>query len=252
VEFVPEQFIWYMFECLCIVGLLLERGEVESNPTIDWVPIVHRDMKLGNVFLSYPDEKQYSNYPVPKLGDYGLAVYLTEGELTTHTVVGTPENFPVEQDPNLMRRRGMDRPLTTKANVWGIANIVSSMMAQKAGPLNYSRQETASTVPESDESVRSDEPARKYYTDRELYFERDTKDAYSEGLRNLLYDCMRFDPNDRISLAKALKSIRAHRLKSENGFLREEPSDSQKWDGHRLKPEYIKLVCCYCSLITHA
>jgi serine/threonine protein kinase len=253
-ENVPEQFIWYIFECLCIVGLLLERGEVEKNPMIDWVPIVHRDMKMANVFLSYPDEKQYKNYPVPKLGDFGLAIYLPEGELTNHEVVGTPGNLPVEQDPNVMRRRGMDRPLTAKANVWAIANIVASMVVQKDGMLDYEMQQTATSVAKSNESVGSDEPVPnppKRYTHTEPEFDDEIRDDYSEELLALLYNCMRFDPNDRISLSKALKSIRAHRHKSGNGFLREEPADSQRWDGHRLNPIYLNLVCCYCSLITH-
>jgi serine/threonine protein kinase len=249
--YIPEQFIWYIFECLCIVGLLLERGDVERNPMSDWIPIVHRDMKMCNVFLSYPDEKQYVNYPVPKLGDFGLAIYLPESELTDHETFGTPGNYPVEQDPGLMRRRGMDRFLTTKANVWGIANIVLCLMIQVDGVLDYADQESTSSVADSDKSVGSDEPSRRRWVHTEPEFEPDVEKTYSKDLRKLLYNCMRLDPNDRISLEKALKSIRAHRLKSGNGSLRDEPADSQEWEDHRLKPKYFDKVCYFRSLITH-
>jgi serine/threonine protein kinase len=252
--YIPEQFIWYIFECLCIVGLLLERGDVERNPMSDWIPIVHRDMKMCNVFLGYPDEKQYVNYPVPKLGDFGLAVYLHGGELTDHETLGTPGNYPVEQDPGLMRRRGMNRPRTTKANVWGIANIVSGLMIRSEGFLDYADQESTSSVADSDESVRSDEPSRKRWVHTEPEFEKDVRDTYSRDLRNLLYNCMRLDPNDRISLEKALKSIRAHRHRSETGFLRDEPADSKSWEDHRLKPDkpkYFDMVCYFRCPNTH-
>lgn len=43
----PEPFLWFLLECLCIVGLLLERGEVIRNPMSDWKTIIHRDIKLS-------------------------------------------------------------------------------------------------------------------------------------------------------------------------------------------------------------
>jgi len=69
----PEPFLWYVFECLCIVGLLLERGAMERNPIRDWKTIVHRDVRTQNVFLAMPDEHRFCLYPTPKVGDFGLA-----------------------------------------------------------------------------------------------------------------------------------------------------------------------------------
>lgn len=32
---IPEQFLWYVFECMCIAGLVLEHGEMEKDPMGD-------------------------------------------------------------------------------------------------------------------------------------------------------------------------------------------------------------------------
>jgi hypothetical protein len=68
---IPEQFLWYLFECLCIAGLVLEYGDSENAPMANWTSIVHRDMKMGNVFLGLLSETHYRCYPCPKLGISG-------------------------------------------------------------------------------------------------------------------------------------------------------------------------------------
>lgn len=128
---VPEQFLWYAFECLCTAGLLLEHGEMEKNPMSNWTPIAHRDMKLSNVFLGLPNETNYRRYPVPKLGGFGLAIMLPGGEVSDHDERDSPCNAPIEQHVWLRDKRGLTWPLTSKTNVWGVANIIASMVIQK-------------------------------------------------------------------------------------------------------------------------
>jgi len=115
---IPEQFLWYVFECLCIAGLVLEHGEMEKNPMNNWTPIVHRDMKVSNIFLGLPNEERYCRYPVPKLGDFGLALYLPGGEVMDHDLQGTKGNMPVEQNAWFMLEHDVAWPLSSKANVW--------------------------------------------------------------------------------------------------------------------------------------
>lgn len=216
----PEQFIWYVFECLCIAGLLLEHGEMERNPMGSWAPIIHRDMKGANVFLGLPDERNYCRYPVPKLGDFGLAIYLPEGEMFNHETRGTPVNLPIEQAPGLMRLKGKSWPLTSKANVWGIANIVLSLVVKQEGILDF--EKGALTEPD---------------------FTTDETNQYSEALRNLISDCMRYDPGDRFDLAHVLRVIQNHKASAQGISLQYEPSDSNVWNEHQLDPAILDLVC---------
>lgn len=55
----PEPFLWHLFECLAEAAVLLEHGELTPNPTSDWKLIVHRDLKLSNVFLTDEDPHNY-------------------------------------------------------------------------------------------------------------------------------------------------------------------------------------------------
>lgn len=93
--YIPEQFLWYGFECMCIAGLVLEHGEMEKNPMGKWTSIAHRDMKLSNVFLSLPSDTHYRCYLVPKLGDFGLAIFLPGGEVSGQGLRETSADMPI-------------------------------------------------------------------------------------------------------------------------------------------------------------
>lgn len=223
--YMPEQFIWYMFECLCIVGLLLERGEIDKNPMSDWIPIVHRDLKLSNVFLSLPNDKHYSRYPVPKVGDFGLALHVPDGGRNDHGTFGTPGNLPIEQDAELTRQRGLNWPLTTKANVWGVGNIIASLITLQEG---FSDMKFA----DIDKAAKDGHT----YKDEPRFSESEEKE-YSKELLDLVFDCMRFDPNERFNFAQVLRIIR-----TQAGLLRDEPPDSDAWVGGELERDTIDMV----------
>lgn len=218
---VPEQFLWYVFECLCIAGLLLEHGEMEKNPMGNWTPIVHRDMKLSNVFLSLPSDTNYRCYHMPKLGDFGLAIFLPGGQVSGQDLRGTLDNMPIEQDPRAMSEHGISWPLTSKANVWGIANIVASLLTRKEGFGDWDR-------------------FRKYK--EAVWYDGDLA-TYSDELREIIEECMRFDPKDRPDLAYVLNKIRARRLHAQDASLRIAPAYSPIWTRHRIDAEILDLVC---------
>jgi len=62
----PEPFLWHTFECLAMAGQLMRSGDLEDNPFIAWDPIVHRDYKLGNVFIGAATKDRYCYYPTLK------------------------------------------------------------------------------------------------------------------------------------------------------------------------------------------
>lgn len=85
----PEPFLWHLFECLAKVAMLMEYGEPERNPMSEWEPIVHRDLKLGNLFFSAPDASNFCKYPTPKVGDWGAAL------LSSHGPIRATDSFPL-------------------------------------------------------------------------------------------------------------------------------------------------------------
>lgn len=94
VPHVPEPFLWHVFECLAIAGLLLERGVVDGNPMRNWETIVHRDLRPANIFFGKPDPQRFNRYPTPKMADFGLAVYAPpsdyEGEISAKYLAAGP------------------------------------------------------------------------------------------------------------------------------------------------------------------
>lgn len=209
-----------MLECMCIAGLLFERGELEQNPMSDWKPIVHRDLKLSNVFLGLPVEGNFCRYPVPKIGDFGLAAYLTNGELFSKGEFGTPGNYPIEQSPDCMEDMKIDPrwPMTSKTNVWGIANVVASLAIRTEG------------FEELEDLTECQEPT----------FHEDEKAAYSPDLLNLLCDCMSFNPKQRPDFVQVLSTTLGV-----NASLRNEPAASDKWSDCNLDKRTIDMVRQY-------
>lgn len=73
-SFLPQPLLWRIFECLVESGLIMERGGISDDARPTWSEIVHRDLKPANIFLDRESDVTWPKYPIPKLGDYGLAV----------------------------------------------------------------------------------------------------------------------------------------------------------------------------------
>ncbi|KAK2741920.1 hypothetical protein FQN57_005479 [Myotisia sp. PD_48] len=77
---IPESFVWHVFKdilrglCYMQTGLVDESEFcVEGRPNKSgWIAILHRDIKLENIYLKSPD--RVGEYPVVKLGDFGMSI----------------------------------------------------------------------------------------------------------------------------------------------------------------------------------
>jgi serine/threonine protein kinase len=207
-ESIPEPYLWHTFECLAVAGLLMERGEMEHNLVSDWTEIVHRDLKLNNIFLDQLSETRYCRYPTPKIADFGAAVHARTSpprEKAYYNSAGTLDNFPAEQHPTLN-----SRVVSSKTNVWGVANIVGSLIWKTTGfdNLNYGQSEGGVSEPD---------------------FNEDHSRNYSMDLLDLIRECMRYNPDDRPDFTTLLRSIRhAKRMGLDLG-LEDEPFESDRW-----------------------
>ena len=189
----------------------------------DWTSIVHRDLKLSNVFLSLPNERHYSLYLVPKLGDFGLAMVLPDGEVSDHDTQGTAAHMPIEQMPDRMRDLNESWPLTVKANVWGIANIVASLVTQQQGFIHL-------------ENLKDEH--------KEVWFDDECTNEYSAALLDLITRCMRFDPNNRPNLTRVLQEIRTRPF-AQNVPLRHAGAYDPVWSAHVIRRDILDLVCMH-------
>ncbi|KAF7187596.1 hypothetical protein HII31_10935 [Pseudocercospora fuligena] len=74
-SWIPKPFVWATLEALAKAALLMKRGELDlSKKEVEWLFIVHGDLKPGNVFLGANTGTSYVNYPLVKVGDFGLAM----------------------------------------------------------------------------------------------------------------------------------------------------------------------------------
>lgn len=99
-RWLPEPFLWAVFHHLTVAGLLMEQGDLKPNPILHWATIVHRDLRASNsesilsfhwvrptlqlltaaVFLGENTSGEFKGYPLPKVGDFGLATYVPEDD----------------------------------------------------------------------------------------------------------------------------------------------------------------------------
>nr|OQO23851.1 hypothetical protein B0A51_08250 [Rachicladosporium sp. CCFEE 5018] len=125
---VPEPAVWAVLWALTEAFLVLDQGH-PTTPVPGWQPIVHRDVKLGNIMLGgYPldDDDEtlpFRLYPVPKLGDFGMAI---REDANTPTIAEYQTGTNGYQPPD--QQIGCPWPLTSKTNVFGLGVTVMALM----------------------------------------------------------------------------------------------------------------------------
>ncbi len=81
--------------------------------------LIHRDLKLGNVLITYTDEKKTKF--IPKLCDYGFSKELNK--TTTETHLGTPATMA----PEIMKNQKYD----SKVDLWSVGVIIYQLHFNK-------------------------------------------------------------------------------------------------------------------------
>ncbi|KAK5137948.1 hypothetical protein LTR08_005744 [Meristemomyces frigidus] len=149
-EYIPEPFLWYVFQTLAEAGIAMERGSqsliasvrrwpADRYGKVDW-EIVHRDLKPANVFLA-TNATQFSDYPTPMLGDFGLAVKILDDDQLNPSMFldsyGTSGFIAPEMRGYVDRATGepLERwPLGSATNLWGIGMIMYCLIARDSVP----------------------------------------------------------------------------------------------------------------------
>ncbi|KAM5460839.1 putative non-specific serine/threonine protein kinase [Microsporum canis] len=105
---IPESFLWHVFRQLIRAlsymhtGLRNDREIVNENvpDKNGWNAILHRDIKLDNIFIKSPDVA--GEYPIIKLGDFGMSVSKKDLKLP-YATSGT-EGWMAPEFPNCSPR----------------------------------------------------------------------------------------------------------------------------------------------------
>lgn len=187
-KLLPEPFLWCLFHNLCTAGILMDRGELYRNPILPWEKIVHRDIKPNNVFLALPSSSSsvYKGYPVPKLGDWGLAYLCPGGPTSTCNPLAFAARGTEGYKAPEQNRMGTIRPLSSKTNVWAVGAVLYTMLAASA-------PKRSSNLSDTDGA-----------------FDVTAEKKYSQELRGLVLTCLRSEPDQRPSFDFLLKKIRRY------------------------------------------
>ncbi|OAG02482.1 kinase-like protein, partial [Paraphaeosphaeria sporulosa] len=98
-ETFSEECIWSISSQLSAAIAFLHEGIACRKPkdSLNWRPIVHRDIKLEHVFVMSLGEKQKLSEITIKLGDFGLSAYYDPSQARMPGWFGTPMMWPPEQ-----------------------------------------------------------------------------------------------------------------------------------------------------------
>ncbi len=218
---IPEPAIWWFLECMTEACLLMQYGGVEENEARPgWEAIVHRDLKLGNIFLDEPKPHgPFAEYPVARVGDYGIAI------MTSNDDPMNPDAYNYAQSTLCWAAPEQEAFLNPKTkdpiepalklgeatNVWGVGAIAIRLMNQECYPQgpHYGRP---IPIPDdaSDEKRQATEQLNAYRGALEPTPHSAAKTKYSEQLCELVQRCVRYKPASRIKLHKLRQEIRRY------------------------------------------
>lgn len=124
-----EGFMWSVFDQLASALAFLHEGIDKTHPLgrDHWKTIVHRDIKMENVFVSTLGSKHDLSGIALKLGDFGMAAYYNPLDPNPLRLIGTTHTWP----PEVIWET---RKLSPASDVWGAGAILHEL-AHNFGPL---------------------------------------------------------------------------------------------------------------------
>ncbi|KJX95637.1 hypothetical protein TI39_contig4100g00019 [Zymoseptoria brevis] len=198
---IPEPALWMIFDRMVDACLIMRQGDLETTDP-KWLQIVHRDIKANNVFLDTADPNSFPNYPVPKLGDFGLAFETSANDPFNPRLYnsgGGTKPYRAPEQSSYTNAHGMDFvhawPLLDYTNVFAVGRMMWHLASGIERP-------TANYEPDFLDG--------KDYNSRNQFMVK----YYSETLLQLIEGCTKFVPHDRLTLEELKK-----RLKDDVGKL---------------------------------
>ncbi|KIY02715.1 uncharacterized protein Z520_01180 [Fonsecaea multimorphosa CBS 102226] len=229
-QYLPETFLWHTFYFLAQAYLDFCTGPFRSlrfdnfRQAMPGQYLLHMDIKTDNIFLGMNTTKDDGTvwYPVPKIGDFGLATTTNPDELTTNTAQilqrGTAAWMPPEQRIHHMqdwRRYYFDGDVNPRfpsnrqtklhrirpeANLWAIGAVMWNLMTM--GEI----EELSEKV---DDILLGEGPAWQAFDGTNILdsVAPEVRDRYSPELFELIQQCTALRPADRPPPKRLLQDV---------------------------------------------
>ncbi|KAF2768829.1 kinase-like protein [Teratosphaeria nubilosa] len=200
---IPEPFLWCCFLTLAEACLAMETGHQNATvappapPITNWHQIIHRDIKLSNIFLDTENKNWFPSYPAPKLGDFGLAIRTTSKDALNpgayNAGAGTLGYYAPEVrlyvDLNLGLQPTAQFKILSPANIWAVGRIMACLVSYETDPpqLDYMGDGTDPTTVPNVATMN--------------------KSKSSATLVNLEQTCLEYDPANRPTPGQLIADI---------------------------------------------
>ena len=171
--------------------------------------IVHRDLKLDNILLHFPDENDKANLNLlkaeVKLIDFGFATRLrTAKNNLTNTILGTPSNMEPHMLKNMENRTPDLKGYNEKVDIWSLGTLCYEMLI---GRMTFA----GNTMDELYQKVKAGNYKLPVWLSKEAV-------SFINGM-------LQYDSNKRLSAAELLK----------HDFLTKNVKDFQSVDVNQIK-----------------
>ncbi|PVH97476.1 kinase-like protein [Periconia macrospinosa] len=160
----------------CHNGLTVGAGGSISGNSFDWNPVLHRDIKPGNIMLSTREE---TDEVVVKLGDFGLSTFVEDGRAPS-TYAGTKEYLA----PEINRYRQGKNYWTKACDIFSVGCTIYELM--KLEPPFWGHMD-------DDDSIKP------------------LPDTFPSKLTSRVMACISYQPERRPDAFDILRSIKWHK-----------------------------------------
>lgn len=178
---VSEAYVLAVFRQLCAAifychnGLKIAPDGTFAGNVIDWEPVLHRDIKPGNVMLSTAEE---TADVVVQLGDFGLSTFVDDDKAPS-TYAGTKEYLA----PEINRSKPDGNFWTKSCDIFSLGCTMYELASLEA-PFGYHMD---------DDDQNTVQPLPKTYSDK---------------LTGAILACIHYEPNRRPDIISLLRRIR--------------------------------------------
>jgi serine/threonine protein kinase len=188
---IPEPFIWHTFMCLMRAAVQLEeQAQLRPGEKTPSGVIVVFDMKPANIFLAQPDRTStFHIYPRPHIADLGGGSLTSDTDYPNESSQMEYAYSPGFLAPEMSIAIREDYLRGTCTNVWQIGRVLEYMMKLE---LEDGRFEDIEYRPYPELKAAQMEPQIVDY-----HYRFPAQNNYSAILKEMVYDCLRFDPRKR-------------------------------------------------------
>ena len=184
--YIPETFMWHAYLQLSEALAFLHTGydqQVCYSVPASWRPVIHGDLKPGNIFLSPPDASSPNplcrEYPSLVIGDFGMSTLMECNR--AGTLLYQPPELPAS---------------TRKADVWALGSIMHKM-AHYEEPIKLLPAHYPNTY----------ENQMKWYWSAEARAPRLLPESYSPELHDCVFETFTRDPRGRIDSLSLFRKV---------------------------------------------